>query len=75
MLGRYKEDEVLRGILRYGYYSISFICDFHCINNNWVQKNNRNLMLLGALLVGTGYFGLEFVIGFVESIEGIETSS
>ncbi|GLX84524.1 hypothetical protein tloyanaT_07760 [Thalassotalea loyana] len=38
------------------------------------KKNNRNLMLLGAVLVGTGYFGLEFVIGFVESIEGIETS-
>ena len=33
-----EEDEVLRGILRYGYYSISFICGFHCINNDWLQK-------------------------------------
>jgi len=34
------------------------------------RKNDRNLMLLGAIAMTLGFVGLEFMLGFAESIEG-----
>ena len=35
------------------------------------KKNNRNLMLLGAVAITFGFVGLEFMVGFAEGIEGV----
>lgn len=35
------------------------------------KNNNRNLMLLGALAITFGFVGLEFMLGFAESLEGV----
>jgi hypothetical protein len=35
------------------------------------KKNNRNLMLLGAVAVTLGFVGLEFMLGFAEGLEGV----
>ena len=34
------------------------------------KKNNRNLMLLGAVVITFGYGGLDFILGFAEGLEG-----
>jgi lipopolysaccharide export LptBFGC system permease protein LptF len=35
------------------------------------KKDNRNLMLLGAVAITFGFFGLEFMLGFANAIEGV----
>ncbi|XQW84096.1 hypothetical protein ACOYR1_13240 [Thalassotalea piscium] len=35
------------------------------------KKNNRNLMLLGAVAITFGFVGLEFMLGFAAGIEGV----
>jgi hypothetical protein len=35
------------------------------------KKNNRNLMLLGAVAITFGFVGLEFMLGFAEGVEGV----
>ena len=35
------------------------------------RKNNRNLMLLGAVAITFGFVGLDFMLGFAEGIEGV----
>ncbi len=35
------------------------------------KKNNRNLMLLGAVAITVGFVGLDFILGFAEGIEGV----
>ena len=34
-------------------------------------KNNRNYMLLGAIAISLGFVGLEFILGFVQELEGV----
>lgn len=34
------------------------------------KKNNRGLMLLGAVAVTIGFIGLDFIYGFVAELEG-----
>lgn len=35
------------------------------------KKDNRNLMLLGAVAITFGFVCLEFMLGFVEGLEGV----
>lgn len=35
------------------------------------KKNNRNLMLLGAVAIAFGFVGLDVMLGFTHQIEGV----
>ena len=35
------------------------------------KKNNRNLMLLGAVAITFGFVGLDVMLGFTHEIEGV----
>lgn len=34
-------------------------------------KNDKNIMLFGSLTLFAGFFGIDFIVGFVEAIENI----
>ena len=34
------------------------------------KKNSRELMLYGAIAGGVGFIGLEFILGFIEGVNG-----
>lgn len=34
-------------------------------------KNDKNIMLIGSLALFAGFFGIDFMIGYIEGIENI----
>ena len=34
-------------------------------------KNDKNIMLIGSLALFAGFFGIDFMIGYIEGIEDI----
>lgn len=49
---------------------LGFFIIFAVLTTVGYKKNNRNLMLLGAVIGTFGFVGLEFLFGFDEGLQG-----
>ncbi len=59
------------GSFKNGYYSTLFFLVFVVFTFTVYKKNNRNLMLLGAVALLFGFVGMEFMLGSAEGLEGV----